>query len=45
MSQLDITNTFLHGNIPEDYMQVPQRLEVYDNRLVCKLNKSLYGFK
>ena len=36
MHQLDVKNAFLHGVLTEI---------VYCSQLVCRLNKSLYGFK
>lgn len=46
--QMDIHNAFLNGDLfKEVYMDLPPGVvkECDDNRMVCKLNKSLYSLK
>ena len=47
LEKLDVKTTFLHGDLDEDiYMEQPERFVQHQNgRLVCKLEKSLYGLK
>lgn len=44
--QIDIKNTFLHGELDEDvYITPPHSLNPSDHALLCKLQKSLYELK
>jgi hypothetical protein len=45
LRQLDVTTSFLNGDLEEDiYMEPPEGLPVRDGE-VCKLRKSLYGLR
>ena len=47
LQQMDVKTIFLHGDLDEKiYMQQPQGFEVQGKeKMVCKLQKSLYGLK
>jgi hypothetical protein len=45
VSQLDVKNTFLNGDLQEEVYMVPLPSVSYDYRYVCKLKKMLYGLK
>lgn len=47
LQQMDMKTVFLYGDLEEEiYMQQPQGFEVKGKeKLVCKLQKSLYGLK
>ncbi|XP_049935313.1 uncharacterized mitochondrial protein AtMg00810-like [Nymphaea colorata] len=44
--QMNVYNAFLNGSMEEEiYMALPPGYEECDNKMVCKLNKSIYGLK
>eukprot|EP00253_Pinus_taeda_P004234 PITA_04234 len=44
--QMGVKSTFLHGDLHEEiYMEQPTGFIQTDSNLVCRLKKSLYGFK
>jgi len=45
LKQIDVNNTFLHGNLNEEvYVQLPPRYNK-DLNMVCKLNRYLYDIE
>jgi hypothetical protein len=45
ISQLDVKNTFLNGDLQEKVYMVPPSSVSHDSRYICKLKKVLYGLK
>ena len=48
LGQMDVKSAYLHSNIEEIYLEQPQGFVKKENsrqKLVCKLNKSIYGLK
>lgn len=44
--QMDVHNTFLHGDLHEKvYMKPPPRFRTDKGNLVCRLRKSMYGLR
>ena len=45
ISQMDVKNTFLNGDLQEEVYMVPLHGVSYKTGEVCKLKKTLYGLK
>jgi len=45
ISQLDVKNTFLNGDLQKEVYMAPLPSISHDSGYVCKLNKALYGLK
>jgi hypothetical protein len=45
ISQLDVKNTFLNGDLQEEFYMAPPSSILHDSGYVCKLKKALYGLK
>jgi hypothetical protein len=45
MSQFDVKNAFLNGDLQEKVYIAPPHSVSHDFGYVCKLNKALYGLK
>jgi len=43
--QMDVHNAFLHGELKEVYMKLPQEFQCSDSNKVCKLRKAIYGLR